>query len=97
MHSVVQLDAAQSKGGSRGIEIEVPGSSGGGMSVLLFSGKRINEPIAWHGPFVMNTQSEIQQVISEIRAGTFPPVRVPWDYKRLSAFPAERAVCKEVK
>ena len=57
------------------------------MKLMLFAGKKINEPIAWHGPFVMNTQAEIQQTINEYRQGKFPPKRVPWDYTRLDAFP----------
>lgn len=50
------------------------------VSAILFSGRRINEPIAWYGPIVMNTQAEIQKTFQELRAGAFPPVRVPWDY-----------------
>ena len=42
-----------------------------GVRFLLVSGKPIREPVAWHGPIVMNTQDEIRQAVSELRAGTF--------------------------
>jgi len=37
----------------------------------LVSGKPLHEPIARHGPFVMNTQEEIQQAHEDLRKGTF--------------------------
>ncbi len=42
-----------------------------GIRFLLISGAPIQEPIAWHGPIVMNTQSELMQAMSELRNGTF--------------------------
>ena len=38
---------------------------------LLISGKPLDEPIARHGPFVMNTRQEIQQALEDLRNGTF--------------------------
>lgn len=42
-----------------------------GVRFLLISGAPIQEPVAWHGPIVMNTQAEINQAIKELRNGTF--------------------------
>jgi hypothetical protein len=38
---------------------------------LLVSGKPLNEPIAWWGPIVMNTQEELDIAFNEYRNGTF--------------------------
>ncbi|MBN1318173.1 MAG: pirin family protein [Anaerolineales bacterium] len=38
---------------------------------LLIAGKPLYEPIARYGPFVMNTQQEIQQALRDLRNGTF--------------------------
>jgi quercetin 2,3-dioxygenase len=42
-----------------------------GIRFLLISGKPIEEPVAWHGPIVMNTEAELQQAVAELRNGTF--------------------------
>ncbi|WP_238367015.1 pirin family protein [Mesobacterium pallidum] len=42
-----------------------------GVRFLLISGAPIQEPVAWHGPIVMNTQAELQQAMRELRNGTF--------------------------
>lgn len=42
-----------------------------GMRFLLVSGRPLKEPVAWYGPIVMNTQSELRQAFEELDAGTF--------------------------
>lgn len=42
-----------------------------GVRFLLVSGRPIEEPVAWHGPIVMNTQAEIMQAMRDLRDGTF--------------------------
>ena len=38
---------------------------------LLVSGRPLNEPIAWHGPIVMNTQEQLRIAFEEYQRGTF--------------------------
>lgn len=42
-----------------------------GIRFLLMTGRPIQEPVAWHGPIVMNTQTELQQAFRELNNGTF--------------------------
>lgn len=68
-------------------QFELVSTAKGRMAAMVFAGKKIEEAIAWHGPIVMNTQTEIQQAFHELQTGAFPPVRVPWDYKKIAARP----------
>jgi hypothetical protein len=42
-----------------------------GIRFLIVSGAPIREPVAWHGPIVMNTENEIRQAMRDLRDGTF--------------------------
>jgi redox-sensitive bicupin YhaK (pirin superfamily) len=42
-----------------------------GIRFLLVSGKPIQEPVAWYGPIVMNTQDELREAFDELDRGTF--------------------------
>ena len=42
-----------------------------GIRFLLVSGKPLQEPVAWYGPIVMNTQKQLQQAYEELQEGTF--------------------------
>lgn len=42
-----------------------------GIRFLLVSGAPLKEPVAWYGPIVMNTEDELREAYSELRAGTF--------------------------
>jgi redox-sensitive bicupin YhaK (pirin superfamily) len=61
-HSLVLFD--------RGDEI-VAQAGPEGIRFLLVSGKPLEEPVAWYGPIVMNTDAELQQAVRELQAGTF--------------------------
>jgi redox-sensitive bicupin YhaK (pirin superfamily) len=50
------------------IKIHTKGSS---VSFLLISALPLNEPVAWYGPIVMNTEQELQVAFQEYRKGTF--------------------------
>ena len=42
-----------------------------GIRFLLVSGAPIREPVAWHGPIVMNSKAELMQAMADLRDGTF--------------------------
>lgn len=55
---------------SSGDEVSVQAGEEG-IRFLLVSGKPLQEPVAWYGPIVMNTQEQLQQAYQELREGTF--------------------------
>lgn len=61
-HQAIELHADQ----------KVPLKNGNSVSwLLLLQGRPINEPVVQYGPFVMNTQAEIQQAMAEYRQTEF--------------------------
>jgi len=53
-----------------GSEVEVQAGEDG-IRFLLVSGKPLQEPVAWYGPIVMNTQEQLQEAFTELQKGTF--------------------------
>jgi redox-sensitive bicupin YhaK (pirin superfamily) len=68
---------AEQEAGNRSIVLfdsgdEVMVQAGGaGIRFLLVSGQPLEEPVAWAGPIVMNTQEQLRQAYAELRDGTF--------------------------
>jgi redox-sensitive bicupin YhaK (pirin superfamily) len=54
----------------RGDEVTVTAGDEG-IRFLLISGKPLQEPVAWYGPIVMNTQEQLRQAFDELQKGTF--------------------------
>jgi len=54
----------------RGDEVTVQAGAQG-IRFLLVSGRPLEEPVAWYGPIVMNTEAELRQAFAEVRNGTF--------------------------
>ena len=54
----------------RGDEVTVQAGDHG-IRFLLVSGKPLQEPVAWYGPIVMNTEDELRHAYDELRRGTF--------------------------
>jgi len=54
----------------RGDEVTVQAGDAG-IRFLLVSGKPLEEPVAWYGPIVMNTQEQLRQAFEELQRGTF--------------------------
>ena len=47
------------------------------LDVIILGGRPIREPVAWMGPFVMNTREEVMQAVVDYQAGrlgTIPAV-----------------------
>jgi redox-sensitive bicupin YhaK (pirin superfamily) len=60
-----------------GESVSIAASDNEAVRFLLVSGKPINEPIAWAGPIVMNTQEELETAFEELDKKTFVKTRTP--------------------
>jgi hypothetical protein len=54
----------------RGDEVTVQADENG-IRFLLVSGQPLEEPVAWYGPIVMNTQEQLREAFRELDRGTF--------------------------
>jgi len=72
----VRVDGAQAAGEAEIVVLGVDGADAqvdadADTTLLVMTGEPIDEPIVGYGPFVMNTEDEIQKAISDLRTGRF--------------------------
>jgi len=63
-----------------GDQISVAADDRQNLEVLVLGGRPIREPVAWYGPFVMNTAEEVRQAMTDYQAGrlgVIPATRMP--------------------
>eukprot|EP00587_Corethron_hystrix_P008332 CAMPEP_0113298476 /NCGR_PEP_ID=MMETSP0010_2-20120614/905_1 /TAXON_ID=216773 ORGANISM="Corethron hystrix, Strain 308" /NCGR_SAMPLE_ID=MMETSP0010_2 /ASSEMBLY_ACC=CAM_ASM_000155 /LENGTH=324 /DNA_ID=CAMNT_0000151537 /DNA_START=251 /DNA_END=1225 /DNA_ORIENTATION=- /assembly_acc=CAM_ASM_000155 len=78
---VLDMDSSQD------VKLYLPESSNGSCEFLLLQGKPIDEPVAQHGPFVMNTYEEISQAFKDYRRTQFGGW--PWPKEEM-VFPQDK-------
>jgi redox-sensitive bicupin YhaK (pirin superfamily) len=62
-------------GPGRSLRLGAPADSSRVSRLLLLAGRPLREPVARYGPFVMNTEREIQQAVVDFRAGRMAEIR----------------------
>jgi redox-sensitive bicupin YhaK (pirin superfamily) len=58
--------------------------SNDGARFLFVSGEPLNEPVAWRGPIVMNSEEELDKAFEELDSGTFIKVKNSVKPKKIS-------------
>ena len=58
--------------------------SDGGARFLFVSGEPLNEPVAWRGPIVMNTEEELDKAFEELDSNTFIKIKNSVKPKKIS-------------
>lgn len=62
-------------------------AGGSGYRGMVFTGKMTREKVIWHGPFVCASRESVRECMDKYNRGSFPPKRVPWDYRDVSKKP----------
>ncbi|HVV94423.1 MAG TPA: pirin family protein [Hyphomicrobiales bacterium] len=76
LHGAISVNGTETAGEAEFVLLD---QEGGGIAleatsdaiVLVLSGEPIDEAVAWHGPFVMNTREEIRQAMLDFQSGRF--------------------------
>jgi redox-sensitive bicupin YhaK (pirin superfamily) len=76
LHGTVQVNGEQVVREAQVVEFSREGEAvtieaNNDASFLLLSGEPLNEPVAGHGPFVMNSEHEIIEAIDDFNSGRF--------------------------
>ena len=86
-YSVASFDAVRLDMNSRAKQLQVSASGEMPFQLIVFVGKRLDEPVAWHGPIVMSTEAQLAIAFEELRNHTFLKRSASWDWKKIASFP----------